>query len=137
MISRHKTCRYTGTMKLPLSEHLSKLFQIWVSKYRSALAVEVNAHHGHVFLHRFSSQPFTSKTFSNYFSRKSQELLGVKLNLQIIRRIFATGVQFISAFHAFSYSIRLLEQKPFSGELELAGHSNDDRNEFAEASLLP
>ena len=40
------------------------------------------------------SQPFNSSTFSKYFALATHELLGEKINLQIVRRIFIYGIEY-------------------------------------------
>jgi citrate lyase synthetase len=65
---------------------------LWVNKYRAVLVDSNEYDCGNVFVQRNSPNAFSSGTFSTYFRRSAKELLGLKLNLQIMRRIFATGV---------------------------------------------
>lgn len=92
VVSSHKTSKWLGTHHVQLSSVLSELFLLWVDKCRPWAVKCWPSDNGNVFVQKNSPNAFTSATFSRYFSKSALEITGEHINLQTIRRIFATGL---------------------------------------------
>lgn len=92
IIRDQKTSRWTGTVQVVLPKDLEYLFKAWLLTYRARMVTEGDPLHDFVFLYPFSRLPIGGKGFSKMFQKAASKHLGLKLNLQIMRRIFIKGV---------------------------------------------
>lgn len=86
VISNHKTSKFTGTTQYNVDGDLKTIFLYWING-----RTMMRTSNDFVFIQPASRTAFNSSSFSRYFTRCSQDVLGIALNLQQMRRIFATG----------------------------------------------
>lgn len=77
-------------IKLPMN--LAAAFKFWVEVLRKEIGKRIGITHNFVFLREKSGVPFTGKAFSTYIQKQFHHCMGIKMNLQKMRRLFAGGV---------------------------------------------
>ena len=109
-IQNQKTSKTYGTVSLILPSPLAHTYLIWVEKSRRLLISERDgADHDFVFIGKPTCRPFKSNSFSTYCRIAFEAITGQKLNLQLMRRLFASGsaavLIFVMSVHHFQQPI--------------------------------
>lgn len=95
----HKTKRKTGTFVVPISGRTLNVLTIWLEKYRPLFISILGITHDNVFFNLRTGKKFESSSFSKFLRESFNLLLGLDLNAQKMRRIFAAGI--LIKFHLF------------------------------------
>lgn len=92
VIRDQKTTRTIGFHKCDIPQLLQDLIRLWLDFVRAIMVQDGTITHESVLWNLSNGMPFTQQAFSKFSAKAFKKVAGVEVNLQTIRRIFASGV---------------------------------------------